>query len=1085
MRFLVRISLISIVAVWLTAVTAWGQTVSTAQINGSVLDSTGGFIPGAQVKVTQTATGLVRTATTGPDGIYVFANLPIGPYLLEISKDGFNKYVQSGIVLQVGANPTIDATLKVGSVSEQVEVHADAALVETRSTGVGTVIDNQRVLELPLNGRQATDLIFLAGMATVGNGANLNSGVRNYPTVQISIAGGLDNGVSYLLDGGTHNDPYNNLNLPLPFPDALQEFKVEASALPAQYGQHSSAAINAVTKSGTNAFHGDAFEFLRNEVLNARNSFAPTRDPLKRNQFGGTLGGPILKDKLFFFVGEQSTTKRSAPSTSNAFVPTAAMLGGDFTAVTTPQPCNTLVKPITLSPSLGFVNNQISPAAFSDPAKKLAALLPPASNACGLVQFATVQNSNEHLGLARVDYQWNPRHTVFGRYELAWLDQPTDFDGKNPLTLSQGDLNSRVHSIVLGDTYLFGPATVSSFRATFNRSKNPKTSPAMFDLHDLGVNMFVYSPKTVRLTVTNGFTIGSPSSTGSIYNSTEFQLGEDISTIRGAHQLGFGGTWVHAILNASSFLNSVGPVTFSGQITGLGLADLLMGKPSSFQQSNPTQFYPRSHYVGLYAQDTWKVMPRLTVNYGLRWEPYLPETFKNGALSHFDPTLFSQGVRSSVYVKAPLGLTFPGDPGYPGNAVANSELGHFAPRIGVAWDPQGDGRMSVRASYGIFYNLPTLGHYSGLAQIPPFGNSVTVQSPASFADPWASQPGGNPFPFILSPGVTFPAFAQGVTFPLNPKVTYQNQWNLSLQRQFGSDWLAAANYVGSNVIHLWTGGEINPGIYTAGTSTLANLNQRRLYTLPNASQGPFLGSISQMDDGGTSNYHGLLLSLQRRRARGLTVQANYTWSHCIGDLGNTSMGVAGTNYMIPFDRASSRGDCSSNSVDRRHLFNLSTVYETRRASNAVVRALASGWQISGIVRLQSGPPLSVTSGLDQALTGAAAQRTNQVLADPYPANKSTDLWLNPLAFAQPLLGTYGNLGIANIRGPGVIQVDMGLTRTFRIYEAHSLQFRWEAFNLPNHMNPSNPTTAFNSPTFGKILAAGDPRIMQAALKYTF
>jgi len=1065
----------------LTCSLAMAQAVSTAQITGTVRDAAGLPVPGADLKLTQTATGAIRTTVSGPDSAYVFPNLPIGPYLLEVSKPGFAKYVQSGILLQVGSNPEIDAALKVGSVAEQVLVQADAAMVETRATGIGQVIDNQRVLELPLNGRQATDLIFLAGMATTGNGANLNSGVRNYPTVQISVAGGLDSGMTYLLDGGTHNDPYNNLNLPLPFPDALQEFKVETSALPAQYGQHSSAAINAVTKSGTNGFHGDAFEFLRNAVLNARNAFALTRDSLKRNQFGGTFGGPIKKNKLFFFAGEQTTTKRSAPTTSIAFVPTPQMLAGDLTAVTAPA-CNTANRQINLG--MPYVNNHISPALFSAPAVKLESYLPSSADPCGRVQYGSVANSTEHIGLGRVDYQWSERHSVFARYQLAWLEQPTDFDGKNPLTLSQADLAARVHSFVLGDTYLIGAGTVSNFRATLNRSKLPKLSPSMFDLRDLGVNMYVYSPHTLRLSVTNGFTIGTPSSTDSIYNTIGYQFGEDVSLVRGAHQVGFGVNWIHAILNASSKVNAVAPVTFNGQITGLGLADLLVGRPSSFQQSNPTSLYYRSNYAGLYVQDAWRLRRGLTLNYGVRWEPYLPETFKDGTLTHFDPALFSQGVRSIVYTKAPVGLIFPGDPGYPGKSVANRALPHFAPRFGLAWDPTGEGSLSIRAAYGLFYNMPNLAHYSGMAQIPPFGNSVTVNSPASFADPWQSQPGGNPFPFVLSPNVTFPAFGQVVTFPLNPRMTYQNEWNLSVQKQIRTDWLASANYVGSNVIHLWGGGEINPGVYGPGATT-ANLNQRRVLYLQNPAEGRYLGSVGQMDDGGTSNYNGLVLSLQRRRARGVTVQANYTWSHCIGDLSNTSMGVAGTNYMIPNDRHSSRGNCSSNSSDRRHLFNFSAVYETPKSSLAMVRALAGGWQISGIARIQSGGPLSVTSGLDQALTGAAAERANQVLPDPYAANRSVNLWLNPQAFAQPALGTYGNLGIANLYGPGQIGVDMGLTRTFRIREQQSIQFRWEAFNIPNHVNPSNPTTALNSPTFGRILSAADPRIMQAALKFVF
>src|SRR6516225_1851471 len=346
------------VAVLIGATPAWGQG-ATAQINGTVRDASGLEVPGAEVKLTQTATGAIRSMNTGGGGSYVFTNLPIGPYLLEITKDGFNKYLQSGIILEVDSNPTIDVALKVGAVVEQIVVEAGAAMVETRSTGIGQVVDNQRVLEMPLNGRNPIELVFLAGMASYpGNGA-INT-VRNYPTVVVSVAGGQGNGLTYLLDGANYQDPYNNLSLPLPCPDALQEFKVETSALPAQYGFHAAAAVNAVTKSGTNRFHGDAFEFLRNGDFNARDFFAATRDTLRRNQFGGTGGGPIKKDKLFFFAGYQRTSQRSDPSFQSAFIPTAAALSGDFTVLASPL-CNSN-RPINLPPSLGFSNNRISPS---------------------------------------------------------------------------------------------------------------------------------------------------------------------------------------------------------------------------------------------------------------------------------------------------------------------------------------------------------------------------------------------------------------------------------------------------------------------------------------------------------------------------------------------------------------------------------------------------------------------------------------------------------------------------------------------------------------------------------------------------
>src|SRR6266571_1736330 len=373
---------------------AWAQ--STAQISGVVKDQSGAILPGVDISATQTATGAKRTTVTNENGAYALPNLPIGPYMLEASLPGFRTYVQTGIVLQVNDSAAINVSLNIGQVSEQVEVQANATLVETQTTGVGRVIDNQRVLELPLNGRQATELIFLSGMATPGTGATSTT-TRNYPTIQVAIAGGLATGVAYNLDGANINDPYNGLNLPIPFPDALQEFKVETSGLPAQYGTYSSAAVNAVTRSGTNQFHGGAFEFVRNQIFNARNAFAPARDPLKRNQFGGTLGGPLVKNRLFFFGGYQETTVRAAPSESFGYVPTPQMMAGDFTTFN--DVCSKRTTPLPLP----FVNNTISPSAFSAPAVALQKRLPATSDPCGQVYYAKVNQSNEYLVPARLD----------------------------------------------------------------------------------------------------------------------------------------------------------------------------------------------------------------------------------------------------------------------------------------------------------------------------------------------------------------------------------------------------------------------------------------------------------------------------------------------------------------------------------------------------------------------------------------------------------------------------------------------------------------------------------------------------------
>ena len=418
-----RSMLLGLLVCSMTCGVVWAQ--STAQVSGTVTDQSGAVLPGVEVTVTQTETGLMRTAVTNETGLYVLPNLPVGPYRLEAALPGFRSYVRTGIVLQVSGNPVINVVLEVGQVTETVEVQADAALVETRSTGVGQVIDNVRVLELPLNARQVTELIILSG-AAIGGGALATN--RVYPTDVISVGGGLTDGLTYLLDGGTHNDVYADLNLPLPFPDALQEFKVETSAVPAQYGQHSAGVVNAVTKSGTNDFHGSLFEFVRNKVFNARNAFAQKRDGLKRNQFGGVVGGPIVRNKLFFFAGHQITLERSEPTDNTAFVPTPAMLAGDWTAITSPE-CNNGRQIALRAP---FVNNRINPASFSTPALNLVKRLTVPTDPCGKVQFGRRSKLDEHIIVGRMDYQQSTKHSVFGRYEHVASRQPEQLRWHEP-----------------------------------------------------------------------------------------------------------------------------------------------------------------------------------------------------------------------------------------------------------------------------------------------------------------------------------------------------------------------------------------------------------------------------------------------------------------------------------------------------------------------------------------------------------------------------------------------------------------------------------------------------------------------------
>jgi hypothetical protein len=1084
------------------------QSVSTSQISGTVQDSTGLGIEGAAVKVTQTSIGLVRDATTAADGAYTLTNLPVGPYQLQVTKTGFSAFVQNGIVLQVNTNPVINATLKVGSVTESVEVQAGANMVETHSNGVGQVIDQQRVVDLPLNGRQATDLIYLSGGATTAPAGDLNSN-KNYPTQTISVGGGLPNAISYLMDGASNNDPFNNLNLPFPFPDALQEFKVETSAIPAQYGQHAAAAVNVVTKNGTNEFHGDAFEFLRNGVFNARDAFAVARDSLKRNQFGGTVGGPIRHDKLFFFVGYQGTIVKSDPPSTTAIIPTQAMLNGDFTAFASAacQGSNrTLAAP--------FVGNQVSPTLLSTPALNLTKHLPVAqANQCGLVQYGIVNDNNEHQALGRLDDQISDKHSLYARYFFANYQNPVTLDPTNVLSANKTGVDDQSQSFVLGDNYTVTPSLIASFHGTVNRTHNYRVVPQYFTPSDLGVNMHNLLPGFMGISVASGFALGTGATNPGYFNSTAFQLAEDINFIRGSHQLAFGVNYIRAIMNTLNNRPTNGQFSFTNTAgcagcTGLAMADFMVGTVSGgFLQGGQVYDNDRANFIGIYAQDSWRINRRLSLNYGVRWEPFLPETNRNGYVEHFDPALFAAGFRSPQYINSPAGLIYPGDSGFPGRSNIASRKNQFAPRVGVIWDPKGDGRMTIRASYGIFYDSPQLFYYTRFANNPPWGAQISLPL-TTFANPWSTYAGGDPFPglYTVSKNMPFPLAGVYVNMPLETKPPYVQQWNLSLQKQVGASLLLTASYFGNTTTHLWTGVEANPALPVPG-ATLGTENQHRVLYLQNPAQGQYFSTIGQVDDGGKSSYNGLLVSAQRRMSNNFSALTNFTWSHCIGDPETTEL--TGPSYINPNSRQMDRGNCSS---DRRRILNFTFIANTPRFTNKLANAMIGGWQYSTILRYQSGNYSTITTGSDLNLSGIGNQRPNETGATPIlgqavPGSQRfsvqyLDATANAVAsgiskgaFSTSGLGPggFGTLGALNVVNPSMVQVDMKLARTFRVREHQTVEVRWEVFNVPNRVNLGVPNAVLSSGTFGQITSdingsssqAGDPRIMQLALKYVF
>ncbi len=1088
------------------SVNGWAQ--STAQISGTVKDESGGVLPGATVTVTQMATGFSRTVVTDENGFFVLPNLPIGPYRLEVSLSGFRTYQQTGLVLQVNSSPVINVVLALGALEESVTVEAASPLVETRNPGVGTVVENERILALPLDGRQVTDLILVSGAAVQPDGAAGRSSSRSMQGgVAISVAGGQTWGVAYLLDGAMHNNPYDNHNLPLPFPDATEEFRVETGALSAQSGVHAGATVNVVTKSGTNAFHGDFFEFFRDHRLNATNAFAAVgpdgkrkSDGLKRHQVGATLGGPIRRDKIHFFGGYQGTFIRQVPVDNIAFVPTAAVLAGDWTMMASPA-CNA-GRQITLRPP--FVNNRIDPALYSRAALNIAAKLPKTDDPCGRVVYGVSEDEDNAQWIGRIDYQWNPNRSLFGRYmATSHFNPPAFSQSDNILTTTNGGRDNLAQSLTFGDTWIIGPGTVNALRFAFNRTAIHRTPQEFFSGREVGINMYDgYLPRYMILTVSGAFSIGGGTENEARFNTNTYQISDDLTLVRGDHQISMGINVAYWKSFSTANVRSPGTFSFDGQVTGLPLADFLTGNVATFIQAAPNVLDMDQRYLGLYAQDTWRLSDRVTLNYGLRWEPFFPQQIRNGYVYNFSLEKFRQGVRSTVYRNAPPGFSYPGDPDFiGGKSGMHRQWANLAPRVGIAWDVRGDGRFSIRSSYGRSYDFVNAQFHLNTSIAPPWGFDVR-RPRVSLDDPWAGYPGGNPFPIQFDANAPFPAFGQFLALNPDMKTARVDSWSLSVQRQFGANWLVSASYLGNYASHLWNMKALNPGVFlglgpcTIETatgpvfypvcSTTANLNQRRRLSLERPREAQAIGALDMHDDSGWQRYHGLLVSIQRRVGSGLTVNANHTWSKCVG-LPNQQLPNQSTGWLDPEKPDFDRGPCDT---DKRHIFNLTVTAEAPPLSGSPLRLLASGWRLAGILRAQSGNPVNLGTGLDRALTGIGAggpnpQRPNQVLPNGYGDRDSLSNYLNPAAFAQPPFGTLGNVGRNAFRAPGRWSMDVALSRLFRLGNGQRLEVRAEAFNVTNNLIKGDPIANLNNPNFGKILSALNPRVLQFAVKYGF
>lgn len=1084
----------------------------TGQISGRVTDSSGAVLPGVDVTITQTGTGLVRSTVTNESGQYNVPSLPVGPYRVEATLAGFRSFRQENIILQVNANLTVDASLSLGDLNETITVSARPSdiAVETRTMGVAAVVERERILELPLPARNVTNLINLAG-AAVTVGASPSWGMAT--GVNIAVAGGQRFGVNYMLDGAEHTNRFDTTGMPMPFPDALQEFRVSTSSQEANTGRASGASVNAVTRSGTNQFHGDLFWFGRDAKFNAIKADATRNDGLKRHQPGGTFGGPLVANRLFFFGAYQSTIQDQAPADTLSIVPTPAMLNGDF------RTFNQCYSPAWRDAD--FTDGVIDPSRISPAARQLAARLPQTSNPCGEVRWGDTIERHDRQYVLRVDFQRSANSSFFGRYmgTSQFQKVPYEQNPTNLLSTTSAGFDDRHDSFAGGSTWVLNSSTVNAFRVTYNRLAVLKQGARFFDPQDVGIAQYTSVPGHFVLTVPGFFSLGSGPTAKREMSQNQFQISNDLNITRGAHQFGVGGVWGRADVVSLAHTRGVGGLTFSANFTGNALGDFVLGRVTEMRQSMPSTLSPIAPYAALYAQDTWRAAPNLTLNLGLRWEPFIPMTWAENEYGgirvyNFDVDRFKAGQRSVVFPNAPAGFTYPaqsadgsGPADFEGASGIKGRWNKFAPRVGLSWDPTGAGRTSIRAGYGIANDTVELQALLNSNNVSPWAADI-IHRTGTLDNPWAGLAGGNPFPFDWRTSAFFAPGSVFIPFSDDLDMTYVQSWNAGFQQQVRDRWLVSASYLGSRSSQLWNTTAVNnallltpqshPGLFTGPDTCVlegqaftpcnqvTNINQRRELRLWAAQNNPALlpdarlfSNIDEYRSDSSSSYHGLITSV-RGEAYNVNLNLNYTLSKCMSDRVNVGVSNPNQTFHVGRDRA----PCAA---DRRHLINLTSVAAAPTFERRALRLVASDWRLSLIYRWSSGAPHTIASGADRALTGLAGQAADQLSDDVYQdtSGRLGSQYINRAAFAAPAIGAYGNAGFFSFYGFNNWNIDAALSRVFPLPGGHRIEGRIEAFNLTNAVRPNDPNTTLTAATFGRVTSVQDPRILQFALKYVF
>jgi hypothetical protein len=1059
------------------AVTAYGQT---ASLQGRITDQTGAVVPQARVTATNLGSGVNVSSTTNEQGAYNIPFLQPGIYTVTAEKQGFRAVVRSNVRLAIDQTAGIDMSLQVGEANQTVDVQAGAELLQTQTALVGQDIDTKTVSTLPLNGRDYTQLVTLGAGATPNgysrakNGFSLN-GSQTFQNAM--LLDGIDNN-NYILGTDT-----GNINALTPSIDAVQEFRVESGNYGAQYGRAAGGVVIVSIKSGTNQFHGSAFEFLRNDALDANDFFANRsglrKPPLRRNQFGGTFGGPIIRNHSFFFVsyqGERQTSSQSGVTT----VPGPSMVEGNFSGLAPIYNPFNVVNGVRQQ----FPGNVI-PANLLDPVGLKLAALYPAPNLPGLVSnYGYNQRfifNTDQLD-SRFDEQISNKDLAFFRYSRGVVenDQGAVFapPGSGGSGFGQYPLNqpSRAWSMVIGETHIFSAALVNEVHAGYTHLDSDQVGPEdqpLFEQFGIkGVPPLPGLNGLPQIAVSGYSVLGDRNFNPNPKLVQVGQFNDTASWNRGNHSLKFGFQLLLTHDYAGTSNNARGSMAFSGQFTsqtpgvgsGSAIADLLLGQTNTAAITTPLVGRLRHRYYGIFINDNWRITPKLTLDFGLRYDLQTPMFERDNRMTTFDLNPQSPTYGTLVPAK---------DGDIQSRAFSALDTNNFAPRLGVAY--QITPKTVVRSAFGIFYG--GLGYqdiaHSGSANPPNF-LSVTIPSAtnASMSGLVASNgyPPGiltvqnvvNPNLFSLAPSLAMPA---------------TDEWNLSIERQLPGNNVLTMAYVGNSTSHLMADGDLNAPAPGAGA-----INPRRPF--------PQSGNIIYQSGYAHSTYHGLQATFQRRFSNGFSLLSTYTWSHSLDNVLNNEDSVGGS---IPQDAHNTRAEKTSSGFDIRHKFVASAIYDIPLGrpnhwlgSSAAGRAILGGWQLGGIFVAQGGRPLTLTTSPNPANT-TTPERPNRVCDGNLGGDQRTvDQWFQVSCFALPAPYTYGNASRGVIRAPGLVNLDALIARNFRIRERITLEFRSEFFNITNSAHFGAPGLTIGTAQAGRITADASPnRQIQFALRLVF